>query len=105
PGLVYSTTGPFVGASYTDLHARLPGLRLGILVALAAAAAVLVGAWPRRFVRIAAIALAAGTAVSLLAAYAYPAAYQRLVVLPNELQREAPQIEDHLRATALAWGL
>ena len=28
PGLLYSTTGPLVGASYTDLHARLPALRV-----------------------------------------------------------------------------
>ena len=28
PELLYSTTGPLVGASYTDLHARLPALRL-----------------------------------------------------------------------------
>ena len=30
PSLLYSTTGPLIGASYTDLHARLPGAaRLG----------------------------------------------------------------------------
>ena len=28
PSLLYSTTGPLVGASYTDLHARLPAMRL-----------------------------------------------------------------------------
>src|SRR3989454_110118 len=28
PGLLYSTTGPLVGASYADLHAQLTGLRL-----------------------------------------------------------------------------
>src|SRR3989475_948320 len=28
PGLLYSTTGPLVGASFADLHAQLTGLRL-----------------------------------------------------------------------------
>ena len=35
PGLLYSTTGPLVGASYTDLHARLPALRVSAFVAAA----------------------------------------------------------------------
>ena len=34
-----------------------------------------------------------------------PAAYQRLVVQPNELARETPQIANHIRATRQAWGL
>ena len=43
PGLLYSTTGPLVGASYTDLHARLPALRVSAVLAVLAAVAVLVG--------------------------------------------------------------
>ncbi len=39
PNLLYSTTGPLVGASYTDLHARLPAYRISAVVALVAAAA------------------------------------------------------------------
>src|SRR3989449_6410009 len=40
PGLLYSTTGPLVGASYADLHAQLTGLRLAGLAAAASGAAV-----------------------------------------------------------------
>ena len=51
PGLLYSTTGPLVGASYTDLHARLPALRVSAVLAVLAAVAVLIGGhaaagWP-----------------------------------------------------------
>ena len=46
PSLLYSTTGPLVGASYTDLHARLPALRVSAVLALLAAVAVMVGAAP-----------------------------------------------------------
>ncbi len=35
PSLLYSTTGPLIGASYTDLHARLPALRVSAVVAVA----------------------------------------------------------------------
>src|SRR2546430_2536647 len=43
PGLLYSTTGPLVGASFADLHAQLTGLRLAGLAAVAGGAPVPVG--------------------------------------------------------------
>src|SRR5689334_15950982 len=43
PGLLYSTTGPLVGASFADLHATLTGLRVAGLAALAGGALVLWG--------------------------------------------------------------
>ena len=35
--LLYSNTGPLVGASYADVHVSLPGIRLSAIVALIAA--------------------------------------------------------------------
>ena len=43
PGLLFSTTGPLIGASYTDLHARLPALRVSAVAAVLAAVAVMIG--------------------------------------------------------------
>ena len=43
PSLLYSTTGPLVGASYTDLHATLPALRISAIAAVIAAVAVIWG--------------------------------------------------------------
>ncbi len=37
PDLLYSTTGPLVGASFADLHATLTGLRIAGVAALAGA--------------------------------------------------------------------
>src|SRR6266581_8663675 len=51
PGLLYSTTGPLVGASYADLHAQLTGLRLAGLAAVASGALVLWGARSHRLAR------------------------------------------------------
>jgi uncharacterized membrane protein (UPF0182 family) len=105
PGLLYSTTGPLVGASYSDLHAQLPALRVLAVASLLAAAAVLYGALQRRLVLSAALAAGALFVIGVVGTVAIPAAVQRLIVAPTELTREAPQLEHHLRATRHAWGL
>ncbi|MDH5234355.1 MAG: UPF0182 family protein, partial [Gemmatimonadota bacterium] len=43
--------------------------------------------------------------LSVLFTAVVPALYQRLVVQPNELARETPQIVHHIAATRKAWGL
>ncbi|MGH7538233.1 MAG: UPF0182 family protein, partial [Gemmatimonadales bacterium] len=105
PGLLYSTTGPLVGASFADLHARLIGLWIVGLAAVAGAALVLWGARTQRLARYTLLALGLYAAVSLLGLGLYPVAVQRLVVAPNELVKETPQLASHIAATRLAWGL
>src|SRR5205809_7933367 len=41
--LLFSTTGPLIGASYTDVHVGLPGLQVTAIAALVAAALVIYG--------------------------------------------------------------
>lgn len=55
--LLYSTTGPLVGASYTDLHATLPALRLSAVVAALAAGTVVFGALRDRLPRYALLSI------------------------------------------------
>src|SRR5437764_387466 len=43
--------------------------------------------------------------VSLLGVALYPALIQKLVVAPNELVKETPQLAYHIAATRRAWGL
>ena len=105
PGTLYSSTGPLVGASYADLHGTLFGLRLAGLAALAGAVLVLVGARSKQLGRNALLAIAIYFGVSLLAVFAYPAIVQKLVVAPNELVKETPQLRRHIDATRRAWGL
>ncbi len=92
------------GANYVDLHARLPALHILSVAALATAGLILWGAWRGRIVPVALRAIGGYIAVSL-AVWAVPAAYQRLVVQPNELARETPQIAHHIQATRQAWGI
>jgi uncharacterized membrane protein (UPF0182 family) len=105
PGLLYSTTGPLVGASFADLHAKLLGLRLAGMAALVAGALVLWGTRTQQLARATLLGLGVYLGVSLLGVAVYPAIIQRLVVAPNELVKETPQLAHHIAATRRAWGL
>ena len=105
PSLLYSTTGPLVGASFADLHATLTGLRVAGLAALAGGALVLWGATSQRLARNTLLALGLYLGVSLLGVGLYPTMVQRLIVAPNELVKETPQLAHHIAATRRAWGL
>ncbi|MFQ6045745.1 MAG: UPF0182 family protein, partial [Gemmatimonadales bacterium] len=104
PSLLYSTSGPLYGASYSDLAVRVRLFQLLGLVWLAGAVLVVLGARRRKLVRntVAAGVLYIGVA---LAGTLLAATIQKFVVLPNELERETPQLEYHIAATRRAWGL
>ncbi len=105
PNLLYSTTGPLVGGSYTDLHAQLPALRLSAVVAVLAAGAVLAGGFRRRLAGSALWAIGIYLGVGLVGRGLFPAAMQKFVVGPTELTRETPYLRYHIAATRRAWGL
>ncbi|MEZ0332404.1 MAG: UPF0182 family protein [Gemmatimonadales bacterium] len=105
PDLLYSTTGTLVGASYTDLHARLPALRLTAALAVLAAVAVLIGGMRRQLVRYGLWALGGYLGVALVGRGLFPQAMQKFVVAPTELTRETPYLRNHIVATRQAWGL
>src|SRR5438093_1672331 len=105
PGLLYSTTGPLAGPSYADLHAQLTGLRLAGLAAVAGGALVLSGARSQRLARNTLLALGLYFGVSLLGVALYPTIVQKLVVAPNELVKETPQLAYHIAAARRAWRL
>ena len=102
--LLYSSRGAAFGASYTDVHARLPALR--ILAAAASAVAVLAAAQIYR-PGYRAVLLAAGALIALhvLGLHAYPALMQRFRVAPNEIAAERPFIARNIEATRFAFGL
>ncbi|HEX2723282.1 MAG TPA: UPF0182 family protein [Gemmatimonadaceae bacterium] len=105
PELMYSTTGPLVGASYTDLHARLPALHITSIAALIGAGLVIYGMLRRKIVWFTVVSFLAYVAVSIVVGGLFPWAMQRFVVAPTELTREAPQLRNHIRATRAAWAL
>jgi len=102
--LLYGDNGVVIGASYTDIHVKLPVLWLLMCLAIAAA----FGSWVNVRLRdyrvpAAAALLVFGSAFFL--ALIYPALFQRFYVKPSELELEAPYIAHNIALTRRAYGL
>lgn len=105
PAILYSSSGPVFGASYADLHGTLPGLRVAGWVAVLGAALAVWAGRGRRLGRAAAWGSGLYVAALVLGTGVYPGLVQKLVVAPNELAKESPQLVSHIAATRKAWGL
>jgi uncharacterized membrane protein (UPF0182 family) len=103
PQILTSGSGAVFGASYTDVHARIPVLRILTFAAVAGAA---LAVWQARTARFWPIAAAGGLYLAIsLAGVAYAAIIQRFVVGPNEQVRETPYITHNIHATRAAFAL
>ncbi len=102
--LLTSTRGVVVGASYTDVNAQLPALRILTFIAIACAILFLVNirlrGWALPVIAVGLLAL-----VSIIAGAAFPAFVQRFRVAPQEFQREQPFIIDNIESTRRAFEL
>jgi uncharacterized membrane protein (UPF0182 family) len=103
PQQLTSISGVVAGASYVDVHARMPAARLLLVVAvigamLAAYQSIARRLWP--------IALAVGLyVVTAVGGNIYAAIIQRFVVAPNEQVRETPYIIHNIKGTREAFAL
>ena len=102
--LLYSPRGKVFGASYTDVTAHLPALQLLVLISLFGAVLLLVNIRRRGWL-LPATALGLWLAVSIVVGGIVPSAIQRFRVLPDELNKELPYVEEHIGYTRLAYGL
>ena len=102
--LLYSPRGKVFGASYTDVVAHLPALNLLILISLFGAILLLVNI-KRRGWLLPVTAISLWLAVSIIVGGVVPAAIQRFRVVPDELNKELPYVENHINHTRLAYGL
>jgi hypothetical protein len=103
PHLLTEQSGVVFGASYVDVHARMPAYRLLSVAALLGAALAVYQAVSARLLPIVwAIALYVVVAVG---GSVYGGIIQRFVVGPNEQVRETPYIVNNIRATREAFGL
>jgi hypothetical protein len=102
--LVFSPRGVVTGASYTDVRAQLPALRLLVLVAPVCAVLFFLNVRSRDFTLPVAGMLLLGLS-SLLVGGVYPWFVQRFQVTPQELQREERYIQRNINATRRAFAL
>jgi hypothetical protein len=102
--LLYSPRGIIYGAGYTDVHASLPVLRIVLFLSLLVALAFLVGAFLGRL-RPAVLGILLLAAVWVLGGIIYPEIIQRLIVAPNEIDKERPYIARAIGFTRQAYAL
>lgn len=103
-GLLYSTRGDVSGASFTDINAELPALKLLVVAAVIVAVLVLINirlkGWILPMAGVGLLVL-----VSALVGGLYPFLIQKFRVDPSQLQKESPFIQRNIDATRDAYGL
>ncbi len=103
-GLMYSTSGAAYGASYVDVHAKIPAfwtlLILSFIVAVLFFIMPLLKKW-----KFLAISIVGFFVVLIGFSWIYPALIEQYVVKPTELKKETPYILHNINLTRLAFGL
>ncbi|MGH6889826.1 MAG: UPF0182 family protein [Rhizomicrobium sp.] len=102
--LLYGNNGVVVGASYTDVHIRLPIL-LALVVLCCAAAVASFANVRRRSIRIPLVSVAVVLGTSLVLLPLVASLFERVYVKPNELQLEEPYIARNIALTREAYDL
>ncbi len=102
--LLYSPRGVVFGASYTDLFATLPALRILTVLAFICGLLCLAQIWRQRLTLLFG-GLVTLAAVAVIGQMIYPNILQRVRVIPNELDLESPYIIHNIRFTRAAYGL
>ena len=103
PALLTTASGIVHGASYVDVEANLPALRLLAIVAVIGAALAAYQAFSTRGFRPLLLAVAL-YAIAAMGGRGYAALIQRFIVAPNEQVRETPFILHNIAATRAAFG-
>jgi uncharacterized membrane protein (UPF0182 family) len=102
--LMFSSSGAIFGASYTDLNARLPALR--VLIVLGSIVGILLLA--NTFFRSSKVILggfALWVAAAIIVGTVYPNLVQRFQVDPNELSKESKYIPHNIQFTRQGFAL
>ncbi|MCX7678370.1 MAG: UPF0182 family protein [Spirochaetes bacterium] len=102
--LLFNERVRFFGAGYADIHAKLFGYNICMVLTIVAAGLLLFNI-VKKSLKLPLIVLIALIPANLLFGTVYPFLLQRFVVEPNELERETPYISHNIRFTRLAFGL
>ena len=102
--LVFSTRGVVFGASFADMHAKLPAQWI-LLVVVIICMGVFVASVLRRNYRWALYGIGGWVVAAIIVGAIFPALIQRFQVEPSELAREKPYIEYNIQSTREAFAL
>ena len=102
--LLYSKHGHVVGAGYADLTAALPALKVLIVVAMIGIAGSLL-CLVFKDTRLFTLPIAGLMVLSVILYGAFPSLLQSLVVIPNELDKETPYIQNEIAMTRYGYAL
>jgi uncharacterized membrane protein (UPF0182 family) len=102
--LVFSNRGVVFGASYADIHAKIPAQLILLAIVIILMIVILVSIWRRKPIWCL-IGIGTWIIASILIGGIYPALIQRFQVQPNELVRETPYIEYNIDFTREAFAL
>jgi uncharacterized membrane protein (UPF0182 family) len=103
-GLLYSTGGPAFGASYTDVHVKIPTFRIAMVISFIWGLFIIYNAFKfnLKHLFISGVVWAGGI---LILTHGIPVLVQKVVVKPNELAKEAPFIAYNIEHTRKAYNL
>lgn len=102
--ILFSPSGIVYGATYTDVHAKLLAYKVLLIVSLLVAVMILANIFIKKLNWIL-ISIGAWIVLAIVMNGVYPALLQKLVVQPNEFNRERPYIESAIKYTRQAYGL
>ncbi|MDY6893090.1 MAG: UPF0182 family protein [Chloroflexota bacterium] len=102
--LVFSERGVVFGASYADMHAKLPGQWILLIVAVICIF-VLLASILQRNSRWATYGIVGWVGIAIIVGGIFPGLVQRFQVQPNELVLEKPYIEYNIEFTREAFAL
>jgi len=102
--MVYSERGVVFGASYADIHAKLPAQWI-LLVVVVVFMGVIIASIIKRKIHWPLYGIAGWVVAAIIVGAIYPAIVQRFQVQPSELVRERPYIEYNINFTREAYAL
>jgi uncharacterized membrane protein (UPF0182 family) len=103
-GLLYSTQGPAFGASYTDIHVKIPAFRILMLISFIWGLFLIYNAFSFKKKQLI-LSGAVWFGAILILANGLPMLVQQFVVRPNELAKESPFIAYNIDFTRRAYNL
>ena len=102
--LLFSQIGKFYGAGYSAVNAKLVAFRVAEFISFIAAGLLFFNVFKRSF-KLPVIVMVTLIPIYFILGTVYPALQQKFIVVPNELDKEKPFIQNNIDFTRFAYGL